>query len=205
MANNSEVNPNAEAAQRIQETFDAYFLALIFTLLGASIQTAKFGASPVADVLELLGWLSFLVAGLSGLAYLEIMPTLFRLHGLTSDEERKTKNLEIAMLEGRVHEVRMPGDKPTVPVKQYIEESRRMLEEASKGTIEPMQRKGKFRFRLMKTFFVVGLVAVIVARGWVPGTAIFRSAPPSSQSAKPATLIEPRGVPSGQPRGPAKR
>lgn len=45
---------NTAIAQRIQEKFDAYLLGLIFTVLGLSIQTAKFGALPWADVLEII-------------------------------------------------------------------------------------------------------------------------------------------------------
>jgi hypothetical protein len=61
-------------SRELQEKFELYLLALIFTILGLAIQTAKLGANRVVDVLEVLGWLSLVVSGLIGLSRLEWVP-----------------------------------------------------------------------------------------------------------------------------------
>lgn len=56
-------------SQSILEKFEFYFLALIFTLLGASIQTVNFSATPLIGVWgELTGWALLTISGLSGLS-----------------------------------------------------------------------------------------------------------------------------------------
>src|SRR5688572_20620227 len=47
-----------------QEKFEFYLLALIFTILGLAVQTAKFGSHVVADALELCSWAALLISGL---------------------------------------------------------------------------------------------------------------------------------------------
>ena len=71
MPSESAGHSNTAIAQRIQEKFDAYLLGLIFTILGLSIQTAKFGPSATADAFEVISWVLFLVAGLTGLSRFE--------------------------------------------------------------------------------------------------------------------------------------
>jgi hypothetical protein len=58
-------------AQQTQEKFQFYFLALVFTLLAAAIQTASFQRSKAESVFELLGWAGLLFAGLLGLWKME--------------------------------------------------------------------------------------------------------------------------------------
>src|SRR5947207_2547287 len=68
---------NAAIGRQLRERFETYLLGLIFTLLALSIQTARFGVSPIADLLELLGWILLLVSGLSGLSRSEWLPVLY--------------------------------------------------------------------------------------------------------------------------------
>ncbi|WP_322035135.1 hypothetical protein [Burkholderia cenocepacia] len=56
-----------EHSRELQEKFELYLLALIFTILGLAIQTAKFGTYRAADVSQILGWVSLTVSGVCGL------------------------------------------------------------------------------------------------------------------------------------------
>ncbi len=64
-----------EYARQLQEKFELYLLGLIFTLLALAVQTAKFGAAPCADGLEVAGWVSLLISGLVGLSRMEGVPS----------------------------------------------------------------------------------------------------------------------------------
>src|SRR5438046_3320901 len=110
---------NTAIAQRIQEKFDAYLLGLIFTILGLSIQTARFGPSPTADVLEILSWLLLLVAGLVGLNRLEWTPEVYRLYGIQDEKEEAKRALQRAKLEGLEQVFVAPLNK-SIPVDEYI-------------------------------------------------------------------------------------
>ena len=58
---------NAEIAIEHQIKFEFYLLALTFSILGLSIQTAEFGTYLSADLLELAGWLGLFLSGVVGL------------------------------------------------------------------------------------------------------------------------------------------
>jgi hypothetical protein len=87
----AEKSPEAERAERaakastraqryslrIQHRFDFYIVALTFTLLGLSVQTARFCSSRWSNGLELVGWLAFLGSALVGLWRLEKIPGYF--------------------------------------------------------------------------------------------------------------------------------
>src|SRR5882724_30641 len=105
---------NTVIAQRTQEKFDDFLLGLIFTILGLSMQTARFGGSPVADLSELLGWALFLVAGLVGLSRFEWTSEIYRLYGVQDEKEGLKRAAQKAQLEGKTDLYVMPLEK-TVP------------------------------------------------------------------------------------------
>lgn len=67
-------------SRQLQGKFEFYLLTLVFTILGLAIQTADFGASKIADILELLAWISLLASGLAGILRLEWLPVIYKAH-----------------------------------------------------------------------------------------------------------------------------
>jgi hypothetical protein len=58
---------NLELAQRYQEKFAFYVIALTFTILGLAIQTASFDENTLSGALEIVAWFLLLISGLAGL------------------------------------------------------------------------------------------------------------------------------------------
>ncbi len=88
---------NRERGQEVQVKLAFYVIALIFTVLGLSIQTAKFGTSIVSAGLELLAWVSLLVSRLAGLRRLELTPGLFYLFDIPDQENTVVQNVTTEM------------------------------------------------------------------------------------------------------------
>ena len=76
---------NSNVGQRIQEKFQFYIVGLIFTLLGLAVQTASFGSSIVADLLEFGAWACLLLSALLAMSRLEWAPQIYRLFDIQQD------------------------------------------------------------------------------------------------------------------------
>ena len=86
----AEVTPHS-----VMEKYEFYFLALTFTLLGASIQTADFGEySKVNSIIELLGWFAFGLSGIVGLSKIEYLPSL-----ITIRNEKDSRSSAVSELQ----------------------------------------------------------------------------------------------------------
>jgi hypothetical protein len=70
---------NQDVGIELQNKFAFYLVALIFTILALSVETADFNGEKITDSAEILAWLFLLTSGLSGLRRLEIIPTIYRL------------------------------------------------------------------------------------------------------------------------------
>ena len=153
-------------AAEYQQRFDFYVVGLTFVLLGASIQTSGFGASPVADVLEIGAWASLLVAGLLGLSRLEAFPRGHRIDEVTS--HHKDQRLRIADDQRRgITLVQAANDGSTWPIAEQLEMHNSEIEKA-KVTRQAIDDLVSSRYVWARRLFVLGIVALVLARGWVP-------------------------------------
>jgi hypothetical protein len=161
---------NIEIAQRLQERFETYWLGLIFTLLAASIQTATFGAVPMADAMELAAWIFLLIAGLAGLSRFEWIPEIYRLKSIQIEKEDLARTVHKEQLKG-MQEVYVAPLKKTVSASQYVTEA-----EASARTVErhlePIERRQMWKYRVKKWSFVIALCLLVAARAYIPVTGI---------------------------------
>lgn len=153
---------NLAIGQRIQEKFDLYLLGLIFTTLALSIQTAKFGISTFASITEILSWALLLIAGLVGLWRLEFIPEMYRLTSLQHEQIEKAMAGEAARFKGE-EQFYIGESRKTVTVESYIRDAREGVTKVEKA-LEPIERTNRWKYRVMRATFVLGLVTLMIGR-----------------------------------------
>jgi len=92
-------------AVQTQERFRFYLVALVFTILGLSIQTYDETSLVFARFTEVCSWAVLLVSGLAGLSYIEWGPILHEKVAIKGELEERVSVLNKSRLEGvaKVH------------------------------------------------------------------------------------------------------
>jgi hypothetical protein len=168
----TEDNRNAEhsLAQQSREKFLFYFVGLVFTLLAASIQSAKFSAYVAANIAELFSWVALLLSGIVTLSYLDREP-LYRNDKATKNNFEKNRQLLNDLKENGEDEVAIAESNQIENVEKLLEITQRNIEHAE--TIlkkeEPWFRR---KYLIARWSFVLGLAALLVARAYEPLTKV---------------------------------
>ncbi len=175
-----------EYSRQLQEKFELYLLALIFTLLGLAVQTAKFGTSQTADILELLGWALLLISGLVGLSRLEWLPVAYktnsRLVGLKSEHTQLMAASEHGHKEVAVLDQNEPAN-----IQAIIDDRAQAIQKVE-ARVKELEKSILRKYSIHKWLFVLGLTLLIGARGYRPVATIIDQhlTTPSSGPAKAA-------------------
>lgn len=166
---------NAEIAVQLQAKFEIYFLGLIFTILGLSIQTARFGSSDLADGFELSGWVFLLISALTGILRGEWTPVMFQIFDKKASTERQIDGFEAQLARGldvpvtfvneNGQEERVGGAIAVTRLKSRL----RSLEEQQRNA----EKRLRFLYRLMKWPFFAAVVSLVIARGYASGKPLF--------------------------------
>jgi hypothetical protein len=166
----NETDENILIAQRTQDKFEFYIIALTFTTLGLSVQTADFGRNLFADGLELAAWASLLLSGLWGLRRLEGKPHLYKLFSLQDEYQTRAKALRKAQIQGAsvIHSLEDAKAHPTAKVLATQEESLKKIEEH----LGPEQDKLAKQYRRQRNSLVAGFILLVLARAYIPVTRI---------------------------------
>jgi len=171
MADSSWSTELAKLGYTAQQRFNAYAVALCFTLLGLSIQTATFGANPFADFSEIVGWISLLVAGVAGFHGLEWDPQVWQLMGLQAGQQSRLTGLREARARGTkvVHALDSQTD---LDISGLIVRDERDLEKID-NRLKEITGKALLGYRIRSVAFLVGLVALMISRALEPLLALF--------------------------------
>ncbi len=185
-------NASRDYSRELQEKLEIYLLGLIFTLLAAAVQTAKFGGGAVADACELASWAILFASGLVGLSRMEWLPVAHLAHGATQDVEGQVEQLEQLAEQGHVE---ITDDEQPVSIADALARRQTKLAalEAKKASIERGTRR---KYLVHKWTFLVGLALLLVARGYVPAKGVIAAAVAPVATSKAAA---PSGALSGAP------
>tara|TARA_R110001599_G_scaffold352101_1_gene585953 strand:+ start:1757 stop:2263 length:507 start_codon:yes stop_codon:yes gene_type:complete len=157
---------NTQTGQRIQEKFQFYILGLAFTLLGLAIQTASFGISPVADVMELSGWILLFISALTLASRLEWTPQIYHLFDVQQDIEQDQRDLHDAQLKGATQgTVRGTGE--SIDLDAVLKRLDTKLS-ITRAQIEKLDKGAELKYKFHRYGFILGLSAILAARAWSP-------------------------------------
>lgn len=151
------MDKNQEISIQTQQKFEFYFLALVFTVLGLSIQTSAF-SSRLQSVVEITAWVFLLISGLAGLSRMEWVPPLYGLFSELTEQESFVKEAK----SGRPL-VRSGQSLSEVEAKEHV---RRVENGIGKRTdiMHKIEARSKVKYFLHKWMFVAGLVLLVVSR-----------------------------------------
>ena len=159
-------DPNSVTAQRTQEKLDFYVVALSFTVLGLSIQTAIYGRNVVADILELASWVLLLSSGVIGLWRIEGKPFLYHLVSLRDDFDSRAKNIRKVEAQGTrsMFSLDQGREISTAEALEIAVTSIAKIDEK----LEPWQKTLGRRYNAQRWSLVAGFGCLVMARALVP-------------------------------------
>ena len=161
-----------EYARQLQEKFELYLLALVFTLLGLAVQTAKFESNDWANFLELTGWVSLIVSGVVGISRLEWLP-------VAHFENHKKKELRAQLIVVQEHiqagrlDVTVSETDEIIPIEVALKKIETSAEKTNRR-IDNLQKSTLTKYTIHKWTFISGLVLMACARGWAPAEGLIR-------------------------------
>ncbi len=165
------VNPNTEISQRLQERFEFYVIALAFTILGLSIQTASFGDSVIPNLFELLGWLFLFVSGLVGLSRLEWVPVAYNVYAEIENLQAEVARLRQAQQIGHDEVPVIDDERGVVPIGEAIQAQEDAVTKL-KPKAERIERWTLIKYQIHKWALVLGLLFLLLSRASEPAIGI---------------------------------
>ena len=154
-------NPNIEQARQVQSKFEFYVIALVFTVLGFSIQTADLNKHMIHAILEIIAWICLLVSGLAGLSRLHWIPLL-----IYQKEYLKVNQGDLKLLEKTKNSgmgVYNEMNSKTEPVEPLIESKENEIEKRN-TVIKRISNKGDTKFKIHKWGFILGFGFLLLSR-----------------------------------------
>ncbi len=153
------MDKNLEISIQTQQKVEFYFLALVFTVLGLSIQTSHF-STKIQAVFEIGAWLSLLASGLAGLSRMEWIPVGYKSYSDLKKEEFFISEAKIGRPLKDEGSDKLLSD---VEAKERIQHVENRVKER-KHLMEEIEHHHKIKYFLHKWLFVAGLILLIASR-----------------------------------------
>lgn len=162
-------------ARDVENKFEFYLLALVFTILGFSLQTSVFTDGWFQPSLEILSFLSLLLSGLIGISRLELKPDYYDKISLVQkyvNDLNKLKNdsYEITQKLIKLYESFMPD-----PIKvEDLKQQQKIIEQKKEPLVKWLNeypeniladhKKIDSKFNIHKLLFASGLTFLVFSR-----------------------------------------
>ncbi|MEJ1374399.1 MAG: hypothetical protein RPT94_05175 [Candidatus Sedimenticola sp. (ex Thyasira tokunagai)] len=153
---------NIEYSRSLQEKYEYYLVALTFTILALSVQTAKFTDDKVTTSLLLLGWGLLIISGFIALLRLEMQPLGHENFAILDEK----KEILAALKEGGV--VAQNGSE------QLIEKLQSWVDK-NEPILNKFESKIILQYQIHKYLFFAGVLSVILSRAYRPFLGLFES------------------------------
>ena len=166
----SKTNKDLEYSRQLQEKFELYLLGLNFTLLVLAIQTAKFGNSQAADLLEVTGWMFLLLSGLVGLSRIEWLPVIYKSGAQLSELKEECQKLLIQKQQG-FEELPVSDHEKLVSTQVLIEDRKSAIQKLA-ALVSKLEQRNLRKYGIHKWTFVFGLLLLASARAYTPVSSV---------------------------------
>jgi hypothetical protein len=162
MESQYKVNPNIEMAIHSQQKFDFYFLALVFTILGLTVQTSTI-TGKYQCFFEIASWIFLLVSGLAGLSRLAWQPVFYQHEGLLQKDEDAVRAFDESRLSD-VTLVRLSGEQWSE--QEIIAEKSKLGQRISeqKAKINKVNKQLRWKYLMHKWCFAIGICLLLISR-----------------------------------------
>lgn len=149
----------------LAEKFEYFFIGLIFTVLGASIQTASLIDSlKIVIVLELISWLLFLVSGLVGINKLEWLPNVVYLRDKIQTRKKWMSELQ-AM--SKINKKILIAETHEYENIHHIIDKGNDLSEKYEEEFQSLIKKHSTKNRIQRWTFYIGFLLIAASRSLV--------------------------------------
>jgi hypothetical protein len=170
MDNLNAENTNFQISRQVSEKFEFYFIALVFTVLGLTIQTSYFSKNYYQVFFEFSAWVSLLLSGLAGLSRLEWVPVAYIHYGKVGDT-KKELNMINEGLQGRTI-LKSLGEewsrddlaKEKIKLEEHIDKHNKKA--------KTINKRCQVKYTIHKWGFVIGVISVGISRGIIGITKI---------------------------------
>jgi hypothetical protein len=154
---------NLTLATRNKEKYEFYILALTFTILGLSIQTAEFCTFYYQSVIELSSWFLLLLSGLAGLSRQEYIPVAYYAEHRHQNAREYKKGYEEGV-QGRRKVLKEDGTAMSESeIQEQLDSLIARLDASSKQN-KKIERGIEIKYEIHKYSFIIGLLLLIVSR-----------------------------------------
>jgi hypothetical protein len=152
------MSKNEEYAIQTQGKFDFYFLGLVFTILGLSVQTAQF-SSWIQSLFEVGAWVALLISGLAGLSRIEWIPIMYAFH---SDQDEQ-KLLIRKATHGESFQNELGHSLQASQIEERVRKTKGEVEERA-TRLRRLEWWTVIMYKIHKWLFVCAMALLIVSR-----------------------------------------
>ncbi len=160
-----QLNSNRKIAIRLRERYEFYFVALAFTILGFSIQTAQFASFLVSNIAELASWVALLLAGILGLRRIQSAYVIYDIYADIATLERERGTFE-QLQQQKVSAVPQEGG-GTVTLEALVRDRDATITSAE-SKVSKINKTQARAYHVQRVLFVAGIALLMLARGYQP-------------------------------------